>query len=173
MSVYSDRANKVKDKIYIVVGTGRSGTSFITSCLIKSGVKMLKGGQINLENTDFRDVNKKILKEAGGDGFHPPSKEKIIKAGKKYRDEIKKLIERYKSNLWGFKDPRTTLTLPAYLDLFDGDVYLICCVRKFDKVVKSMFINNNNHSLASGVDFKNLTKEYINRLCDLIKDFGL
>lgn len=171
MAMYQDRQGQVKNKTYIVLGTGRSGTSFIVDALSNMGVKMGSGENGNLENVDFRNLNKDILREAGGDGFHPPSTPAIIKAGKKYRKRAKQLIDKYQSNLWGFKDPRTTLALPAYLDLFEGDVYLICCVRQFDRVVKSMILNSKGHSIAQGVDFKNLTSIYLDRLTHLIKDF--
>ena len=62
---------------------------------------------------------------------------KMIRNKKSYVDEIKALIQRKRAKFWGWKDPRNAFTVDNYLPHLDGDVYLICCFRKPDKILKS------------------------------------
>ena len=174
MSVFERRKGGVRNKTYIVMGTGRSGTSFIVDCLMNNGVDMGRrsGGAFhhNLENIEFRKLNTDILKSAGGDAFHPPTIKAVLEQKKKYRKRARELIKKYKADLWGFKDPRTTLALPAYINEFKGDVYFICMVRRLSKVTESII--NNNTSRIRGIDAKELARKYINSMIYLIRHFS-
>ena len=80
-------------------------------------------------------------------------------------DRIKKKIKKYKSKSWGFKDPRTCLTLKRYLPHLDGDTYLICCFRKPDKVMARW----KRDGLKSGS--KELVDKFNKALISAIEEF--
>ena len=114
------------------MGAPGSGTSFISKLLEGAGVEMgnVKGNNKErfYENTEFVDLNTAILKAAGGDNTYPPSEEEIMKTD--FNKEIKALIKKYKSKFWGWKDPKTSLTIKKYLPYLEDDVYFICMFRK-------------------------------------------
>ena len=72
------------------------------------------------------------------------------------------LLDKYDKNYWGIKDPRLSITMPAWLPLLeelDSDVYMIAVFRKPSRVVSSI------ESLGQGgsVDREALVKEYNER----------
>lgn len=112
-------------KTYIVMGCPNSATSFISKLLEMGGVKMgnVKRGfhKDFYEDPDFLNLNKLMIRE--------PKKD--------WTQEIKQLIKRKKADFWGWKDPRTAFTIGKYLPHLGSDVYLICCFRKPEKILKS------------------------------------
>lgn len=130
------------DKIYIVLGSGRSGTSFVSESLERSGVSM---GQFenkryhkNKENQALLALNKKILRAAGGDEFDIPSRKKIKAVIGDYEGEIKEFVKKHRRPFWGFKDPRLALTLEFILPYIEGDIYLIYTERDTEESAKSL-----------------------------------
>lgn len=166
-------------RTYIVQGMHRSGTSFIAKSLFDQGIDMGKNlGEPNwanphgyYENQDFIKLNTRILKSVGGEWDILPSKERIEMAGNDFKEEIRTLIDNSKGEMWGWKDPRTTVTLPIYLDILeedeDNDVYLICMFRKPKKVAAS----NEKVGNRSAERAEEITKDYNERLFDNIKEF--
>ena len=137
-------ALKKTTKTFIVLGMHRSATSLVAGGLHNFGVdmgkKLLGGPDSNyneLEDMDFLRLNWKILKEAGGSWDNPPSEKKILALKEKFAPEIKKLVEN-KSGLWGWKDPRTTLTIKLYLPYLKNP-HFICCFRDPLEVAKSLY----------------------------------
>jgi hypothetical protein len=127
-------------RIYIVLGTGRSATSYITQCIHNSGSTMYKGVNKHAEDWDFKKLNQDILEAAGGDAYHPPTTEAILGVKNQFNGRIKKLIADRCSEYqqWGFKDPRTVFTLPLYKPfLKNHDVYYIYCLRPLNKTKES------------------------------------
>lgn len=107
-------------KTVIVLGMHRSGTSVVMSILKSLGVDIGKResslGQFDnplghFENLDFTDFNVELLRAAGGDWINPPSIEEITQAVKPMHARITQLVEENMGPLWGFKDPRTALTI--------------------------------------------------------------
>ena len=134
-------------KVFIVLGMGRSATSLIGKGLSKAGVdigdKLIgakKGNEWgHWEDIDFVKLNDKILDSAGGSWDNPPNEKQILKQRKKFSTEIQELINKKKGDFWGFKDPRTTLTIKLYLPyLKDYDIHFVCCFRKPTEVAKSL-----------------------------------
>lgn len=121
-------------KTYVVFGVPHSATSFISKALEEQGVDMGNDMEGLYQNYDMFSSNEKMIRNAGGYWWDPPSEEEIIK---NTVSNIEKKIERNKAKFWGFKDPRTSLTAKAWFPYLDGDVYLICCFRKPEKVVES------------------------------------
>ena len=111
--------NKKLPKIYIVLGAPHSATSLIAKGLHDNGIDMNPLNE-NFEDLEFERVNQKILRK------------------KKYKQGLEKLIkERDKKHLWGWKEPKTSLTLDKYLPYLKNDVYLFCCFRKPSILLKN------------------------------------
>lgn len=132
-------------KAFIVLGMHRSATSLVAGALRNFGVDMgkeLLGGSTSkisphFEDMDFLRLNEQILHTAGGSWRNPPSEKRILALRKKFAPEIKKLVEG-KSGLWGWKDPRTTLTIKLYLPYLKNP-HFICCFRNPLEVAKSLY----------------------------------
>lgn len=154
-------------RIYIVLGTGRSATSYITECIHDSGSFMYQDVNKHAEDWDFRRLNQDILKAAGGDAYHPPSNEAILSVKNKFEGRIKDLIQDRcsKYSQWGFKDPRTVFTLPLYKPfLKNHDVYYIYSLRPFKKVKNSL----KRLSWTDGDTANKFLEQYRQRLKDII-----
>lgn len=160
-------------KTFIVLGMHRSATSLAAKGLHESGVWM--GEDLigvtpsnpygHYENRRFVQLNCDILQKAGGSWDRPPSKEKIISAGKALSDRIKQTIEMESSGhkLWGWKDPRNTLTIDCYWPHLQG-AHLIVCFRNPVEVAASLS-KRDGFSLAKGLGLAN---EYNKRLMEFL-----
>lgn len=124
-----------EDKTYMVLGAPHSATSFISKALEEQGVDMGNDMEEFYQNRDFVNLNQRMIWKCGGHWTNPPDEETLLTKGK--INNIPSRIDKHKSDFWGFKDPRTSLTAKAYFPHLDGDVYLICCFRKPEKVVES------------------------------------
>jgi hypothetical protein len=109
-------------KIVLVLGMHRSGTSCLTGSLQQAGLDLgefsawnphnLKG---NRENTEIMTLNESILVANGGKWDVPPKK---VRWQPEHSLEGRKILAKYAGTpAWGFKDPRTLLTLEGWLDL--------------------------------------------------------
>lgn len=166
-------------RTYIVLGMHRSGTSFISKALAEQGVNM--GNDLGKadwgnphgywENQDFIELNTKILKHVKGEWDIVPSKKKIRQSAEHHKEEVKELVHKYKDDLWGWKDPRTSITLPAYLphleDIEDNDIYLVCMFRKPNKVAQS----NEKVGNRSAERAEEITRDYNRRIFENVKEF--
>lgn len=136
-------------KQVIVLGMHRSGTSMVAGVLHKLGVVM--GHDLVLGNTteqpggyyedrEFMQISEKILTRATGGWAHPPDSESI-EGIRRYRNKIQELIEQRNSQhqAWGWKDPRTALTLPCFLPYLSSP-NLVVVRRDVESVVKSLVI---------------------------------
>ena len=152
-------------RTYIVLGTGRSATTFITGCLKNNNVYMGDKFNDHLEVDDFKQLNIDILQAAGGNHWNPPSRAEIMGVKDEFDKRIQETIKKHEREMWGWKDPRTTLTLELYLPHLRGDVYLIYCVRSFSEVVKSLV---ERQGWVDEETAKNTLKIYRDRLKGLI-----
>lgn len=120
--------------IVVVLGMHRAGTSMLSSMLHAAGVSMGPEDHLHKSNPnsqplgywedqDFTQLNRRIIKEAGGHWHKPPPCQKIIMAGLALENEIRWLIEKRREAhrqagldqpLWGWKDPRNCLTIECY-----------------------------------------------------------
>ena len=167
------RIRDTANKIYLVVGCHGSATSLVTQGLRRCGIKM--GNRVLkdvLEDTDFKNLNKKILRAAGGIWYDPPSEEAILELD--FSRRIKSLLENYDYKMWGFKDPRTSLTGKLLFPHLGGDVYLFCCFRKPDRLVKSLKRKYSEHfdeEFVGKYINKNLIDRYNEGVISLIREF--
>ncbi len=157
-------------KTVVVIGHGRSGTSMVSGILNILGVKMdyvenpNKGNpKGDFESQKIVSINDSILREASGgkDYFlEVPEAEDIIETGEKYGKDILEYIKD-KSGLWGFKDPRTSLTLSLYLPYLEN-LHIVHVSRDEDSVVASQFASSGDK--YSKEDISRNHKEYENRI---------
>lgn len=107
----------------VILGMHRSGTSLLASILVELGVNMgdnllMRG--INQpyghwEDRDFVTLNKDILRSVGSRWSAPPTHAAILRTRGRFSPRIAELIERKdKRDKWGWKDPRTSLTVDLY-----------------------------------------------------------
>jgi hypothetical protein len=167
-------------KTIVVLGMHRSSTSLIARTLNKEvhmGDKLLKNQPDNpkghYENIEALKINKQILQDAGGDWYDPPERDKIIEVGLKYTDDIKELVSQEikfakSKNMqsWGFKDPRTVLTIDVWHEHLPNPQFIVCYRNALD-VARSLQ-KRNGISLDKGVS---LTNEYNRRISEFISRF--
>ncbi len=160
-------------KVVIILGMHRSGTSLIAGILHHLGVDMgrhLLGRSWSnplghFENIEFLDLNERILKEAGGSWREPPRKEKILELNGKFSEEIRNVIKKNKNNVWGWKDPRTVLTIDLFINFLENP-YFIVCNRNVMDIAKSLY-KRDKIPIEEGL---NLIKIYINRINEFFRN---
>jgi hypothetical protein len=151
-------------KTFVVLGMHRSATSLISEGMNCMGVDMGNPERmmaatppavntLTWEDSDFKAINRSILNEAYGSWHSPPPIADIIKSGKKHKDQIKQLISE-KSGLWGWKDPRTTLTIECFVPYLTNPHY-IACFRDPEEVAKSLQ-RRNGFSIEKGIKLANI-----------------
>jgi len=112
----------------IIAGMHRSGTSIFTQLLEQGG--MYAGGSWldeNHESVYFSRANRAMLGEAPyllhDYGWTAPKTDEFIAARRGYaeraaRDPAAFFAERAGETVWGWKDPRNSLTLPVWLSVY-------------------------------------------------------
>ena len=119
----NDTALTRPQKILIVLGMHRSGTSCLTGSLQQAGLELgeysdwnphnLKG---NRENSEIMQLNEQVLNANGGSWDIPPRQE--VSWPPALQANARFILEKYAHHpFWGFKDPRTIFTLDGWLDL--------------------------------------------------------
>ncbi|SDC82728.1 MULTISPECIES: sulfotransferase [unclassified Candidatus Frackibacter] len=171
--------NKLESKTVVVLGMHRNGTSMTSGILSKLGIDMgreLIGKKVSnplghFEDKDFLDLNIKILKEAGGGSWDStPAREDILDQKDNFQKEIKSLLKKKNessSNIWGWKDPRTSLTIDLYLPYLKNPYFLVCY--RNSKTVAESLQRRNQMELEEG---KKLKKTYDQRIGDFFKEYS-
>lgn len=172
-SIFEDQKALVEEssQVVIILGMHRSGTSTISRILNLLGVYLgeaedfLEPAADNpkgfWENKFFVEVNDEILRRLGtGDrrctwcdppvlyeGWEKLNRFKDLKF--KAIDFINKNMSKYK--IWGWKDPRTCLTLPFWKDIIpSGRIKYVICLRNPLSVAKSLQ-KRNKFSIEKGL----------------------
>lgn len=125
-----------------ILGMHRSGTSFLANSLKGAGLYLGNTSTSNrynrpgnFENIDFVKINDEILSTNGGSWISPPRK---IIWHEKHKNTAAALIKTMnKHSCWGFKDPRTLLTLDGWIDLIPS-IKLVGIFRHPDAVCLSI-----------------------------------
>jgi len=109
----------------------------------------------------------------GGSWCNPPPKEKILEVSMKYESEMKYIIEKeislaLEKNMesWGFKDPRTSLTIEGWCKFLPNPQFVVCYRSPLD-IAKSLQ-KRNGFSIERGM---NLTREYNTRILQFLESF--
>jgi GT2 family glycosyltransferase len=155
----------------------RSGTSMVARLLRMCGLDLgqesdlIPSGRDNeegfWEHKHFVQLNDDLLAALGGGWDFPPP----VTPGWEYRPEADPFVVRAQNLLrefdgcepWGWKDPRTCLTLPLWLRLLPN-LPVILCVRHPGEVVRSL----TQRSRSSAAFGWNLWETYNRRLIDTI-----
>jgi hypothetical protein len=165
-------------KCFVVLGMHRSATSLVTKGLFKTkvhiGSNILSPDSGNphgyWEDTHWLNLNKKILALAGGDWYFVPDEDAILKVGERadIKGEIKQLVdERKRYDLWGFKDPRTTLTIRVILPYLENPHFIVC-FRSPLEIAKSLY--RRNPKIGDMAQHLKVAKTYNQRLLSFLQE---
>jgi hypothetical protein len=129
----------------VVVGMHRSGTTLVSDILSRLGVFMGSRLESHLESVFFRDVNEWVLEVAHGGWDRPRPLEDLVRTPETRTAIIDRLkrhvrslrfrlsywgasggfgMSRFSPAVWGWKEPRTTVTLPFWCDVFPNARYV-------------------------------------------------
>jgi hypothetical protein len=150
-----------------VVGMHRSGTSMVSALLHHAGFYL--GPEDELmpatpdnqdgywENLRFFELNEEILGALGGGWDEPPAplvvNDPALAAMRVKAETLSADFEPHRP--WAWKDPRTTLLLPFWLELFPG-LRVVGCVRNPLEVALSLHRRNffsYEHGLSLWLDY--------------------
>lgn len=138
----------------IVLGMHRSGTSLVSEMVHRWGafgriVDCLPANQWNArgywELTPLVDFNNRLLAALGASWYCPPNERDNVRLAEfasqpKYRDEALGLLASMQSGArgsWFWKDPRLSLLLPFWQQLW-GEVRYVICVRDPLEICRSL-----------------------------------
>lgn len=156
----------------LVLGMHRSGTSCLTGSLQQRGLHL---GQVyesrphnrkgNRENQQVMDLNNAVLEASAGRWDRPPDTLRWDGGHARLRDDIVAGLQAGSGGApWGFKDPRTLLTLPFWLEgLPDGARY-VATFRHPVRVARSLRARDPAMSMDAGLA---LWSAYNRRLLEL------
>lgn len=109
----------------VVLGMHRSGTSSLTGCLAEAGLELGDVNQEapynrrgNQEDRRIMELHDDVLLASGGTWLDPPDEVIWTDAHRKRRDAL--IAEHGTGTVWGFKDPRTLLTVEGWLEALPG-----------------------------------------------------
>ena len=163
--------NKEKTFIFII-GMHRSGTSLVANLLNKADVFLGKPDSLLPANFDNRfgvyenlklvQINNGILEKFDLDweSTEAPDfnkKNKLSKEKTLAQKLIRTLISQH--NIIGFKDPRTTLTLPFWRDIIDGDIKVLFIKRNPLEICASLKKRNSFSKKKSLSIWENYIKQ--------------
>lgn len=123
----------------------------------------------NWENMEFVMLNEAILSAAGGTWHQPPTREAILNVSPKLKKACRVLVEKFnaKGQLWGWKDPRTCLTIELYEPYLIKPHY-IAPFRNPSEVAYSLQ-KRNGFTIDKG---KRLARIYNGRILEFLSERG-
>jgi hypothetical protein len=139
--------------VVVVLGMHRSGTSLVASLCQAMGVNVgdeLLGAHPSqpyghFEDVDFYHLNQRILHRLGCKWDNPPTIEHVVKHRDAWHTTAVQLMRRKSgSQLWGWKDPRTCLTLPIYWPI--RDVRLVFVHRQNGDIYRSLMARSGGNA---------------------------
>jgi hypothetical protein len=150
----------MKNKVLVITGMHRSGTSLITQWLQKCGLhigtQFLGAGIGNtdghFEDIDFVEAHRGILRKLTGNDEGLLNLDNICLVGDEEK-VLEELVRRKQSwhGQWGWKDPRTCLFLDAYREILPAAKYLVI-LRDYKSVVSSLLsrrFKKSDHKYAT------------------------
>ena len=160
-------------RTFVVLGMHRSSTSAIAKGMAEVGIHMGRDPnhahnfhyEILTEDPDFTRMNNKIIYACGKYEWNkPPPVEKVREVGKEMYKEIRDLVRaKQRAPFWGWKDPRTCLTIDAWLPHLE-DPHFIICIRNPYGVAKSLQ-KRNGIPIVAGIA---LAQQYNQRVLDFL-----
>lgn len=165
-SLMPENAERTQPQIVCVLGMHRSGTSLVTRMLNLLGLYL--GPQEHLfiepaednskghwEHREIVKLNDLILEQLGGAWEQPPplvSGWDTSPTLDSVKQQCRRLIQADfgNSDFWGWKDPRTCLTLPVWQQLLPAMQYVLCVRNPMDVAQSLQF--RNGLSIKHGSD---------------------
>jgi hypothetical protein len=142
-----------------IAGMHRSGTSMVARILSECGVylggpdELLPPAEDNVaghfEHQEFMQLNDEVLATLGGAWDVVPPRYAIWRRRRlgPLRARAAALVDLMRPHApWGWKDPRTSLTLPFWLDVVP-DLRLVVCVRDVVAVAHSLLGRDHSSEL--------------------------
>ncbi|MEX0786538.1 MAG: sulfotransferase [Dehalococcoidia bacterium] len=161
----------------VVTGTGRSGTSAVARVLHESGLSMGERFRTPTpenptgfyEELPVCDLNDAIMAEAGaGNLARWPARSTVLAVGERYRERMRALVS--EGSVAGWKDPRFSVTLEAWLPHLPRRPRLVICLRSSEAFLHSVM-------QAYGLLQRGLIERWwaneLRRLLDLVRDYSL
>jgi hypothetical protein len=152
--------------IVCILGMHRSGTSLVSRVLNVLGVylgpeeHLMRPGSDNpagyWESRPIKQINDEILSILGGSWQEPPT----LPAGWERSPELASSRHRAReviegdfssSELWGFKDPRNSLTLPFWQRILDPMRYVICLRNPLDVAASARAREDDRVGFEQGI----------------------
>jgi len=129
-------------KTVVILGNARSGTSLISGILTKMGISMdsqygepeTAAPKGYFESLEAHSINTKIYQLAWDNKvqfsrdahFYPPPYEKILQQADAIKKDIITFINKFSNcNIWGFKNPKTSLTADLFLPYLNNPHFII------------------------------------------------
>lgn len=108
---------------------------------VNMGERFKEGARANpvgfFEDTDFLKLNRAILQSAGGDLYNPPPLDAILAQRESFQIRIRSLVDEKQRGCWGWKAPRTSITIDLYLEYLK-DLHVIDCKRDSAAIARSL-----------------------------------
>ncbi|MEM1169434.1 MAG: glycosyltransferase, partial [Cyanobacteria bacterium P01_H01_bin.35] len=176
----------MKPKVFIITGMHRSGTSLTASLFQSIGVNIgekLVGAEYgnirgHFEDIDFVELHKGILRSQGINDLGTNVEIKEITVKKQHLKAAKRLIKNRQeenqknNNIWGWKDPRTTLFLNFWLELLP-DAKFIFVYRSPWEVVDSLYRRGTDKNLLEQPEIAvKMWLNYNQKILDFYKQFS-
>ena len=145
--------NLMPNKVLVIAGMHRSGTSLVTQWLKRCGLNVgeqLLGADIGNVEGHFEDVDFYRFHEDTLEAHHESRFGWVthaIGALTAYQKEKMRSIISFKNKMsvqWGWKDPRTCLFFAYYRELIP-DAYYLNVIRDYKPTVNSMIIRDFKH----------------------------
>lgn len=130
---------------------------------VNFGEDLLPGTRANplgyFEDRSLMDLNRKIVKEAGGTLHDPPPRARILEQEEAFQEAIRDQVRPREVAVWGWKDPAASLTIELFAAHL-ANPYIVVCRRAATPVAES-WGKMMETSLAEGIE---LWKEYNERI---------
>jgi hypothetical protein len=161
----------------IVTGPGRSGTSAVARVLHESGVTM---GEALRAASEYNPVgfyeeepvvllNDGILLELGMERFDRwPSRAQVLAVGERYAPQMRELVA--KASAHGWKDPRFSTTLEAWLPHLPRRPKIVICLRSPEAYLHSVV---RIYGLVDRAVIERSWEWQLTRLLDVVRDYHL
>jgi len=170
--------NEKRPKEIIILGMHRSGTSMLSGMLDRLGIDMgddVVGRQESnplghFEDGDLLSLNELILSMAGGSWDNPPPAALIQNQAANLDEMIQRVILNKRlanqDRSWGWKEPRTSLTINLYLPYLRNP-YFIWSQRDPASIANSLWVRNQmpDHKAIK------LTEYYQQQIIDFLRDY--
>lgn len=141
-------------RLIVVLGMHRSGTSALTRALAALGAALGPLGQLhqNSENVALRAVNERLLDIGGGTWDAPPARgwleapaarAAVVQARETVAEQLGPADPVTRNGPVAWKDPRTSVTVPFWLDVLDGDAVFVLVHRHPGEVAASLGVRSS------------------------------